>query len=113
MINLTKDIERAREVSKILYDKFNSQEGIFGHNTMPEDLKPKTIKWGSTIPNASTYEYLMFITMVVSIDYQRDANKLWEAGRKTFDDETTKWLFFPEKVIVHSFEDIMKGNFGE
>jgi len=108
MKNLTKDIRKAKQVAKILHSKFNSQEGIFGHNTMPEDLKPNTIKWGSEISGASQYEYLMFITMVVSIDYMRDANKLWESGRRTFDDTSTKWLFFPKEIVKHNIEDVKK-----
>jgi len=108
MNNLTKNIDKAKKVAKILHSKFNSNEGIFGHNTMPEDVKPDTIKWGSEVPGASKYEYLMFITMVVSIDYMRNANRLWESGRMTFDDESTKWLFFPNEVVKHNIEDVKK-----
>ncbi len=108
MFNLNKDINKAKQVAKILHSKFNSKEGIFGHNNMPEDVKPDTIKWGSEVPGASKYEYLMFITMVVSIDYMRNANRLWESGRITFNDEPTKWLFFPKEVVKHNIEDVKK-----
>jgi hypothetical protein len=109
MQNLTINTDKAKEVAIILFEKFNFGEGIFGHKTMPEDVIPETAKWGSPIPSIeSTYEHLMFITLVVSIDYQRDANQLWEAGRKTFEDDETKWLFYPSQLIKKSAEDIIK-----
>ena len=75
MRGLTINLEAARNVAVILYGKFNSDEGIFGHNVMPEDLLPK---WGSSLSSSNiargSYEHLMFITLVVSIDYQRNAD---------------------------------------
>jgi hypothetical protein len=79
---------KAKEVAVIVYEKFNSDEGIFGHNVMPEDFLPT---WGSDLSysgiDRGSYEHLLFITMVVSIDYQRNADQLWDAGRKTFEDK--------------------------
>jgi hypothetical protein len=49
----------------------------------------------------------MFITLVVSIDYQRDAEQLWEAGRRTFEDSGTGWLFEPQKVVSKPLEEIV------
>lgn len=90
-----------KQVALILFRKFNSSEGIFGHHTMPEDLLPR---WGSDLTASGvergSYEHLMFVTLVVSIDYQRDADQLWAAGRKTFEDGGTRWLFYPEKLAT-------------
>lgn len=95
--------EKSKHVAVILFEKFNSDEGIFGHNVMPEDLRPKL---GSNLSASNvergSYENLMFITLVVSIDYQRNANQLWEAGRRTFEDERTRWLFYPNEVVKKS-----------
>jgi len=95
--------EKSKQVAVILFEKFNSDEGIFGHNVMPEDLRPKL---GSNLSASNvekgSYENLMFITLVVSIDYQRNADQLWEAGRRTFEDERTRWLFYPNEVIKKS-----------
>lgn len=107
MNSLKIDIEKGTQVARILFDKFNSEEGIFGHNIMPEDLL-----WGSDLSGIDvkkgTYEHLMFITMVVSIDYMRDADKLWQAGRETMDDEETKWLFIPEIVKDRTIDEIIQ-----
>jgi hypothetical protein len=108
MRGLTINLEAARNVAVILYGKFNSDEGIFGHNVMPEDLLPK---WGSSLSSSNiargSYEHLMFITLVVSIDYQRNADQLWEAGRRTFEDQRTRWLFMPRELITKSFSEII------
>jgi len=109
MIELVNNPKQAKEVAIIIFEKFNSKEGIFGCNFMPEDLLPR---WGSNLSafgiKKGSYEHLMFITLVVSIDYQRDANQLWEAGRRTFEDEKTRWLFFPEQLTKKSFAEIVE-----
>jgi hypothetical protein len=83
--------ETGKEVALTLFRKFNSAEGIFGHHTMPGDLLPHC---GSDLAASGvergSYEHLMFVTLVVSIDYQRDADQLWAAGRKTFEDSRTR-----------------------
>jgi len=101
--------EKAKEVAVILYEKFNSDEGIFGHNVMPEDLLPT---WGSDLSSSGiergSYEHLLFITLVVSIDYQRSADQLWESGRKTFEDEQIRWLFMPKELVRKPFPEIVR-----
>lgn len=109
MDQLTINSEKAKSAAIILFEKFNSVEGIFGHNIMPEDLLPT---WGSDLTSSGiekgSYEHLMFITLVVSIDYQREANQLWEAGRKTFEDERTRWVFYPENVFKKSDAELIE-----
>jgi len=106
MDSLKIDIEKGKKVATILFESFNSDEGIFGHNVMPEDLL-----WGSDLSGIKvekgSYDHLMFITMVVSIDYMRDADKLWQAGRETMEDSETKWLFSPEMVKNKPIEEII------
>ena len=58
---------------------------------MPEDILPAGMKKGSL-------EHLMFITLTVSIDYQRDANIMWAVSRKTFEDPETRYLFDPTSL---------------
>lgn len=86
------DVERARQAGIILYQAFNNPTvGIFGRTVMPEDILPKVMLRGS-------YEHRMFITLTASIDYQRDADILWEASRKTFEDASTAYIFSPQSV---------------
>lgn len=109
MEGLINNPEKSEQVAVILYEKFNSDEGIFGHNIMPEDLLPV---WNSDLSKSGvvkgSYEHLMFITLVVSIDYQRNADQLWEAGRRTFEDKRTRWLFNPNEVVKKSHSEIVE-----
>jgi len=100
-MSLIKDVNKTKNVAPILFKSFNdSEKGIFGYREMPEDLLPSSISEGSL-------EHLMFITMCTSIDYQRDADQLWEAGRKTIDDDATKWIYDPESVISRSDNELI------
>jgi hypothetical protein len=85
------DIDKGKKAAELLYNCFSGQ-GIFGHNEMPEDLLPSNVVPGSL-------EHIMFITLTVSIDYQRDAISLWEASRKTFEDIETRYLYSP--IALH------------
>lgn len=100
--------ENGKEIALILFEKFNFGDGIFGHNMMPEDFLPC---WGSDLTDLEidrgSYEQLLFITLVVSIDYQRDADQLWEAGRITFEDPETRWLFYPVELAKRSLVEII------
>jgi hypothetical protein len=89
---LTPDFDRARRVASLIYDAFNDpNRGIFGHTTMPEDILPQGVDRGS-------YEHRLFITLTVSIDYMRDAEALWAASRRAYEDDETRYLFFPQEV---------------
>ncbi len=94
------DSERGKKVAESLYNLF-STVGIHGRNDMPEDIMPKGVIKGS-------FEHIMFITLTVSIDYQRDAPALWEASRKTFEDPNTRYLFDPKALHETSFRKVVK-----
>jgi len=94
------NIEKARQIALILYNSFRKGE-IFGINIMPEDLIPDGINRGG-------YEHLIYITLTVSIDYQRSANLLWKAANRTYQDHATSYLFSPARVINTGINDIIK-----
>lgn len=93
------DVQRGKSVAKLLYDSFRTT-GIFGRKDMPEDIFPKGINRGS-------YDHVLFITLTVAIDYQRDAPSLWESSRNTFEDEKTKYLFNPELICKTPLDKIV------
>lgn len=68
---------------------------------MPESQTPLGVERGS-------YEHAMFVTMVVSIDYMRNADQLWNAGRATYNDEATRWVFDPSELVNKSDEEIVR-----
>lgn len=96
-LNLQVHAERGRKLADMLIDAFKSG-GILGHKEMPEDAPPEGVEKRSL-------EYIRFITMVVSLDYQRDANALWRHARETYADQGTRYLFDPEEFT----EDMLHG----
>ncbi len=99
-MGLVINCERGRKLAKILYNLF-STVGIFGRKDMPEDIMPKGVVKGSL-------EHLIFITLTVSIDYQRDAVSLWNASRKTFEDPETRYLFDLKALYKTPFKKIIE-----
>lgn len=93
------DSRRGKEIAKHLWDCF-STIGIFGKTKMPEDILPKNVEEGSL-------EHIYFITLTVSIDYQRDAFPLWDSARKTFEDPETRYLFDPKALKETPFDKIV------
>jgi hypothetical protein len=81
------DHPRGAQLATLLPQSFNTI-GIHGQKTMPEDAPPQGVK-------KSSLQHLLFITLTVSIDYQRDANALWTAARATYEDPATRYLFEP------------------
>lgn len=87
---LTKDIERGRAMAKALHHAFGTT-GIHGQKEMPENLLPAGVERGSL-------GHVLFITLTVAIDYQREANALWESARRSYADPETGYLFSPARL---------------
>lgn len=84
------DSRRGRRIAEQLYHRFNTV-GVLGRSDMPEDEIPGGVIRGSL-------EHILFLTLTVAIDYQRDATALWESSRKTYEDPLTTYLFSPKSV---------------
>ena len=93
------DSERGKKVAELLYNSF-STKGIHGRTDMPEDITPNGAVKGSL-------DHILFITLTVSIDYQRDAPALWESSRRIFDDSEMKYLFVPKLLHETPFNKIV------
>lgn len=97
---VTFDPERGREAARLLYTAFHTA-GIHGQKDMPEDTLPQGIVIGSS-------EHILFITLTVSIDYQRDANALWASAQRTYADPETRYLFYPPLLHEAPFHKIIQ-----
>ena len=86
-MSIVSDNKKGKKVAELLYNSF-STTGIHGRTDMPEDITPNGVVRGST-------DHLLFITLTVSIDYQRDAPALWASSRRSFEDPETKYLLNP------------------
>jgi len=72
--------------------------GALGGEKMPEDSNPHLAR--------SSNENLLYFTLPMALNYQRNSYKLWEAALKTWEDDTTKAVFFPDKVLQMSDEEL-------
>ncbi len=97
---LTPNMERARELASILYQAFlPTGPGILGTHAMPEDQLPAGMSEGSR-------QHLLFLTLTVSVDYMRNATRLWEASRAAYENPATRYLFEPKNVCEFGFERV-------
>jgi hypothetical protein len=99
-MTLILDIDRGNRVAAFLHRSFTTI-GIHGRTDMPEDRPPQGVRLGSL-------EHILFLTLTVAIDYQRDASQLWESSRRSFEDPTTRYLFTPQALHENTFDKIIK-----
>jgi hypothetical protein len=90
-VPLTTDPSRAGEVGEALYQAFHGS-GLLGDVSVPEHLLPAGVERGSP-------EQLHFITLTVAIAHAGDADALWKAGRQTYADPETRYLYSPRQVV--------------
>ncbi len=76
-------------------------DGLLSGAELPESETPKGVVRGS-------YEHILFLTLSVSIDYQRSAQQLWDAARETREDMATRWVFLPSEVGKRSEIELRK-----
>ncbi|MBA5248669.1 MAG: hypothetical protein FE834_03920 [Gammaproteobacteria bacterium] len=75
--------------------------GLLGGEEMPEDSMPGSIKIGS-------FENFHFLTLPMALNYQRNSYTLWKAAAKAFEDEECSDIFYPDKVIHMSVNELRK-----
>ena len=98
--SVNQDTQKGNTIALLLYHAFRN-EGIHGQHDMPEDEPPKGV-----IPES--LDHILFLTLTVSIDYQRDAHDLWDAARATWEDPETRYLFDPLMVNVVPGERMLR-----
>jgi hypothetical protein len=82
---------------KSLLHKYTS--GELGNTTMPEDTHP-------LLNNQE--EKLLFYTLPMALNYQRNSYNLWEVAKQTWEDENTRKVFDLEWVSKSDEEDLRK-----
>lgn len=66
------------------------ENNLLGDCTMPEECHP--------INFATNEDRLLYFTLPMALNYQRDSYKLWEAALKTYEDENTRRAFNIKEV---------------
>ncbi|MBO5065271.1 MAG: hypothetical protein J6D06_04055 [Clostridia bacterium] len=74
------------------------QKGELGGETMPEDSNPHL--------DLCSEENLLYFTLPMALNYQRNSYKLWEAAKTTYEDETTNVVFSPNDVCNLSINEL-------
>jgi len=73
-------------------------DGKLGGERMPEDANPG-------LPTESA-ENCLYFTLPMSLNYQRSSYALWEAAKKTYEDDRTRSVFVPRQVIEMTDEEL-------
>jgi len=100
-IPLHPDPNRAKEVAFTLL-KALEEDGIFGEKELPDDVALKVID------GTDDELFLSLVTLTTSLDYMRNANKLWESSINTLKDEEVNWVFSPKEVTKRGKEKLKK-----
>ncbi len=87
------------EKCKILLEAY--QQGKLGNCTMPEESNP-----GFSESESETR--LVYFTLPMSLNYQRDSYKLWQSALTTYKDEETKKVFSIENSAKMSIEELRR-----
>lgn len=86
-INMKQDKKKLLKKAIRLYELYQSGKisRLAQHEVFPE------------LPKNSRENYLYF-TLPVSINFQRSSPAMWQSAFKTWNDQETRYLFFPEKL---------------
>lgn len=75
------------------------KKGLLGGERMPEDARPESIEIDS-------FDNYHFLTLPMSLNYQRNSYTLWESAAKTYNDEECNDVFNPEAVTKMTTEEL-------
>jgi len=76
------------------------KRGHLGGEKMPEDENP--------VLSRNSEQNLLYFTLPMALNYQRDSYKLWENANKTFQDTDTAFVFNPKLVLESNDENLRR-----
>lgn len=82
------------------YGKKGHRDGLMAGSEISDAEPPKGMQIGS-------YEHIMWLTLTLSINYQRVAASLWNSSRLTWEDESTRWVFLPKELRKETKEKLI------
>ncbi len=74
------------------------KKGSLGGEIMPEDANPHF--------DVSSLENYLYFTLPMALNYQRNSYTLWESALKTYNDESTRFVFSPKEVLKRPLEEV-------
>ncbi len=83
------------------------RNGALGNTTMPEDENPGFGVFGSDQADSTAQEKrIAYFTLPMSLNYQRDSYKLWQAAKKAYNDPATVDIFDCKAVAAMPVEQL-------
>lgn len=76
------------------------KENKLGGEIMPEDANPNL--------ELSSKENYLYFTLPMALNYQRNSYTLWESALKTYNDETTNFVFNPKLCLEKEFSEVQR-----
>jgi hypothetical protein len=96
----TLDLGKCRQIAYLLLKDYSEKEGVFKQFKFPPEYNlPNDIKQGSE-------QELLFLTLTVSLDYGRDATKLWKQSYDAWLSKENKWIFTPKLVVQNGLDTL-------
>ena len=95
-----KNIDKIKETALAIFKDYSEKRGVFKEFQFPSEY---------TLPpgmKQSSEEQLLFLTLTVSLDYMRDATKLWKQSHDAWLDEEKNWIFNPKLVVQDGLEKL-------
>jgi hypothetical protein len=89
---------------KRILDRMRKLKDLFDKDAFP---KTHNHEVNPGLPKESLENYVYF-TLPVSINFQRSSPAMWASALKTYEDESTRYLFSPQRVLEYPREKVMK-----
>jgi len=97
-----KDVKKLRKITFALFKDYSNKQGVFEQFSFPPEYNlPKGMQKGSD-------EQLLFLTLTVSLDYMRDAVKLWKQSYDAWLNLKNRWIFNPKTVVENGLEALVE-----
>lgn len=90
-----------RVCAERLFESFRNGPGVFGktRENMPEYFYLRCVR---------PEDRVNVLTITAALDYQTDADRLWQAAVETYLDPATAWLFAMDEVAERDVEDVRR-----
>lgn len=91
-------MDKNKILEKVYKLKDMYDEGKLGGEVMPEDSNPGILR--------DSLENYLYFTLPMALNYQRNSYTLWESCLKTWNDDSTRFVFNPKECLIRSFDEV-------
>mgnify|MGYP002399786296 CR=1 FL=1 len=91
-----------RQLKSTLLDRLRQLKRYYDEGHIPK-LHQHEVNPGF---QKSSRENYLYFTLPVSLNFQRSSPAMWASALKTYEDEETRFVFFPEVAVSRSFEEL-------